>query len=350
MNKLLAVFISLLFISFVFISCDKEELQDQDDTHETDDTQDDDNDDDNDDEVDPAIVFTKTVEEITINSATTGGNITEDGGALVTARGVVLSNNNTPTIEENLLITEDGEGTGEFVSELSGLEPETMYYVRAYATNEAGTAYGDALSFTTIAEEPETVVDIDGNEYSTVIIGEQVWMAENLKTTKYNDGEQIPYTEDDIEWSELREGSYGVYNHDTDLGEIYGAAYNFFAVSTRKLCPVGWRVPDDNDWDILIEFLGGSDVAADKLKETGTEHWNSPNAGATNESGFTALGAGHRYNCGGFNSLGSIAMWWSQDEVNSVSGANRTIYVDYPNVYNYGYNKNGGLSVRCIKK
>lgn len=347
MNKLFQTFITLLFISSVFISCDKEDLQDQDDTHEADDTQDDEtNDDEN---IELATVFTNSIEEITKNSAISGGNITEDGGAQINVRGVVLSNDDPPTAEEHLIMTEDGEGTGEFVSELSELEPETIYYVRAYAINEAGTAYGDILSFTTLAEEPEIVVDIDGNEYLTVVIDEQVWMAENLKTSRYNDGEEIPYTEDDSEWIELREGSYAVYNHDTDLGEIYGALYNFFAVSTKKLCPTGWRVPDDNDWDTLIEFLGGSDVAADKLKEAGTEHWNSPNTGATNESGFTALGAGHRYNCGGFNGMGGVAMWWSQDEVNSVSGANRTIYVDYPNVYNYGYNKNGGLSVRCIK-
>ncbi|MFW5793202.1 MAG: fibrobacter succinogenes major paralogous domain-containing protein [Bacteroidota bacterium] len=348
MKKYLFLLLPLVFsLSFIFISCEKEEIANDDDTHENDDNNDDNEEDD--DEISLAVLTTLDIENVTDTSAISGGNITDDGAAEITSRGIVVCKSESPTLEDNFLFTSEGTGVGEFVSEITGLEPETVYYLRSYAVNEAGTAYGNELSFITQASEPLVVVDIDGNEYETVQIGEQIWMAENLKTTKYNDGEEIPYTEDDIEWSELREGSYAFYNHDSDLGEIYGAFYNFFAVSTKKLCPAGWRVPDDNDWNILIEFLGGSDLAADKLKETGTEHWNSPNTGATNESGFTALGTGHRYNCGGFNSMGSVAMWWSQDEIDSVSGVNRIIYVDYPNVYDYGYNKNGGASVRCVK-
>jgi len=149
---------------------------------------------------------------------------------------------------------------------------------------------------------PEMVTDIDGNSYSTVKIGDQQWMTENLKTTKFNDGSDIPLVTDGTTWINLTTPAYCWYNNDANTyKDAYGGLYNLYTVMTGKLCPVGWHVPSNDEWAILATFLGGNAVAGGKLKETGTTHWFSPNVGATNEAGFNALPTGYRadYN-GGF--------------------------------------------------
>jgi uncharacterized protein (TIGR02145 family) len=146
-------------------------------------------------------------------------------------------------------------------------------------------------SFIHLKEDNNTVKDIDGNVYRTVTIGTQVWMAEDLKTTHYNDGTPIPYVTDHTEWANLKSGAYcwkWSDNNDESDKNIYGAFYNWYATA-EKLCPVGWHVPTDKDWETLVDFCGGWEIAGGKLKEVGTEHWESPNIGATNEFGFTAL-------------------------------------------------------------
>ena len=134
-----------------------------------------------------------------------------------------------------------------------------------------------------------TITDIDGNSYRTVIIGEQEWMGENLKVTRFNDGKEIPYVPEMDEWTRVTGPAYSWYDNDISNKDTYGALYNWFAVSSGKLCPAGWRIPDDSDWEVLTDFLGGLSVAGGKLKETGTSHWTLPNSGATNETGFSAL-------------------------------------------------------------
>ncbi|MBI5010148.1 MAG: fibrobacter succinogenes major paralogous domain-containing protein, partial [Bacteroidia bacterium] len=137
------------------------------------------------------------------------------------------------------------------------------------------------------------VSDIDGNVYQTVTIGTQVWMKENLKTTKLNDGIALPNVIDNAAWAALTTTGYCWYNNDaTTYKSTYGALYNWYAVNTGKLCPIGWHVPSDDEWTLLTTFRGGYSVAGGKLKETGTLHWTSPNTGATNETGFTALPGG----------------------------------------------------------
>ena len=141
-------------------------------------------------------------------------------------------------------------------------------------------------------DDPNIVKDIDGNIYHTVTIGNQVWMVENLKTTRYNDGTAIPNVTDSSVWSKLSTPAYCWYNNDaSSYKATYGALYNWYAVNVQKLCPKGWHVASNAEFYALNSFLDGE---CGKLKEAGTIHWYSPNKGATNETGFTALpGGGH---------------------------------------------------------
>ena len=196
-----------------------------------------------------------------------------------------------------------------------------------------------------------TVTDIDGNTYKTVTIGSQTWMAENLRTTTYNDGTAIANVTDDDEWLALTTGAYCNYNNTTSTDTIatYGRLYNWYAVNTGKLCPTGWHVPSDAEWTELTDYLGGESVAGGKLKETGTTHWNSPNTGATNETGFTALPGGLRYGSRTFGHIGTNGYWWSATEYYAAFAWYRLMYYVISDVYRTSYNKEVGLSVRCVR-
>ena len=197
---------------------------------------------------------------------------------------------------------------------------------------------------------PDPVADIDGNTYKTIEIGNQFWMAENLKTTRFNDGTDIPLTKDASAWAGLTTSGYCWYNNDETLfKDTYGAIYNGFTIATGKLCPAGWHVPDIEEWKTLREFLGDSARAGGKLKEFGTAHWLSPNKGADNSSGFTALPAGIRYFEGTFASILSYTGIWSDTGVSndeewyvSLYYAENTFIIDHRS-------KKHGFSVRCLK-
>jgi len=196
-----------------------------------------------------------------------------------------------------------------------------------------------------------TLIDQDGNVYKTVIIGTQTWMAENLRTTKYNDNTFIPNITSASEWTNLTTGAYNNYKNTTNADTIatYGRLYNWYAVNTGKLAPKGWHVPTEADWSTLTDYLGGEIVAGGKLKETGTTHWSSPNTEATNETGFTALPGGYRWIDGPFYSIGIYCYWWSSTEYSS-NLAVRLATVNYSgNVFNTHNYKNLGNSVRCVK-
>jgi len=204
---------------------------------------------------------------------------------------------------------------------------------------------------TSQAQDISTVTDIDGNTYQTVTIDTRIWMVENLKTTKYNDGTAIPLVAtDNIAWSNLTEPGYCWYNNNQAMyGNTYGALYNWYAVNTGKLCPTGWHVPTDNEWIILTNYLGGESIAGGKLKETDTTHWNSPNTGATNETGFTALPGGYRSVDGNFYYIGFDGYFWSATEL----GVNYAWYQEVM-FYNSGFRllnglKRNGFSVRCLR-
>jgi len=195
-----------------------------------------------------------------------------------------------------------------------------------------------------------TMTDQDGNVYKTVTIGTQIWMAENLRTTKYNDGTAIDNVIDGDEWANLKTGAYCNYNNLTGAKDIatYGRLYNWYAVNTGKLAPVGWHIPSDAEWTQLVNYLGGEDSAGGKLKETGTLHWESPNTEATNETGFTALPGGYRDYHGTYCNNREYGYWWSTSEI--YNSAWRQIMS-----FHYGYFsgnyfvKENGFSVRCVK-
>jgi uncharacterized protein (TIGR02145 family) len=303
------------------------------------------------------ILTTTNLTEITQTTAVSGGNITDDVGDEVTARGVCWSLIQNPTTADSK--TTDGSGTGSFTSNITGLTENTLYYVRAYAVNSEGTAYGNEKSFTT-----QEIKDADGNVYTSVTIGEQVWMAENLKTTKYSDGTPIPNVTDLTEWPNLTTDAYCWYDNKIANKTPYGGLYNWYAVNTGKLCPSGWHVPSDNEWHRLILFLDPnanldnpeSIIAGGKLKEAGTTHWKSPNTGATNEIGFTALPGGYHNEYytsedWSFLEIGEKGMWWSATDDGDPDGGAWFWIMHYTanGVGRDGDSKKMGLSVRCLK-
>jgi uncharacterized protein (TIGR02145 family) len=199
-----------------------------------------------------------------------------------------------------------------------------------------------------------TVTDIDGNVYHTVTIGTQVWMVENLKTTRYNNGISIPLVTDVTAWYNLITPGYCWYNNDINYKDIYGALYDWYTVNTGKLAPTGWHVPSDAEWTILTDFLGGESVAGGKMKtigtiEAGTGLWFAPNTGATNESGFTALPGGNRLYSGVFYDIGNTGFWWSSTETATNTAWYRILNRNFSIFYTYDYAENVGFSVRCVR-
>ena len=200
------------------------------------------------------------------------------------------------------------------------------------------------------------IKDGDGNTYTSVQIGTQVWMAENLNTTKYNDGTPIPNITAAATWAAATTGAYCDYLNTPANSTTYGRLYNWYAVDNnaattvasnggKNVCPTGWHVPSDAEWKKLTDYLGGSAVTADKLKETGTTHWITPNTGATNETGFTALPGGFRdYLGGSYGGIGLNCTWWSSTEAYPTIAFFRQV-----NMYSFTTNKRDGHSVRCIR-
>jgi uncharacterized protein (TIGR02145 family) len=197
------------------------------------------------------------------------------------------------------------------------------------------------------------ITDVDGNSYNTIAIGTQTWMAQNLKTTKYNDGTNIPFVPDSLTWGTLSTPAYCWYNKDeATYKETYGALYNWYTLATGKLCPSGWHIPSNTEWTTLQDYLGGQSIAGGKLKESSTIHWTTPNTGATDEAHFSALPAGARGGTGIFNNLGNYGYFWTNNghsvdplyawgfvlQYNSIA----VIRADY-------YYKRDGFSVRCLK-
>jgi uncharacterized protein (TIGR02145 family) len=192
--------------------------------------------------------------------------------------------------------------------------------------------------------------DGDGNNYSVVRINTQIWMVQNLKTTKYSDGTPIPLVTDS-KWADRITPAYCWYNNDSvAYATPYGALYNWYAVSSgNKLAPKGWHIPSAGELTILTDYYGGDMVAGDKLKESGITHWKSPNIGATNESGFTALPGGIRRNDGPFFDLTKYGIWWSATYYLQFEAWQWTMGYDMDNAHLVSSSTSNGLSVRCIK-
>lgn len=205
-------------------------------------------------------------------------------------------------------------------------------------------------------EEDPIIKDGDGNIYTSVTIGTQVWLKENLKTTKYNDEAAITLVTDKTAWGIATSAAYCWYDNTVSKKDPYGALYNWYAVSTGKLCPSGWHVPSESEWKVLVSFLGGETVAGGKLKTTGTVEggnglWYQPNVDATNETGFSALPGGYRGATGNFFDFGYGGTWWTSTEYPPDHA-----YWFYINNFEGrvgdtedGSLKKDGFSVRCIK-
>lgn len=198
-----------------------------------------------------------------------------------------------------------------------------------------------------IMESIHNLIDTDWNSYKVIKIGNQLWMAENLRTTRFNDGTRIPDVSDSRLWSSLISPGYCLYNNDPGKYKVkYGVLYNGYTISTGKLCPLGWHVPSAEEWTSLTRFCGVN-TAGGKLKEI--NNWMSPNTGATNSSGFAALPGGSRGNLGSFMDAGIRGHWWSSSESDNSNVRNNTMSYSNSDVTGSSDNKQSGLSVRCMK-
>lgn len=290
-------------------------------------------------------ISTSAVTDITTTSATAGGNITSDGGAEVTVRGVCWDTKPNPTVLNPK--TDDGTGTGSFTSSLTGLADGTIYYLRSYATNSAGTAYGSQVVFTTGSN---AVTDADGNIYQTALYDGKVWMTENLRTDKYNNGDPIAEVTNRTDWSALTTGAFVIYNNEVANGTTYAKLYNWYAATdSRGICPVGWHVATDADWTDLVTYLGGEALAGGRMKTTGTTLWQAPNKGATNESGFNGLPGGGRSNTGTFGSVGFYGLWWSSSALNNQFAYYRFLDYSTAAIGKSDSDKRFGYAVRCVR-
>ncbi|MDR3652886.1 MAG: fibrobacter succinogenes major paralogous domain-containing protein [Paludibacter sp.] len=291
------------------------------------------------------VVETKSITAIGSGTATCWGNIPSDPGSAISARGVCWSTKPNPTTSNSKATTI--AGTGNFSVAMSGLTMGTKYYIRCYATNKTGTAYGNQLTFTTL------LVDYDGNTYNTVTIGTQVWMAENLKVTKFRNGNTITNNLDPTTWANLTSPSYCSYDNSAANKTTYGNLYNWSAVNDiRDIAPTGWHVPTQAEWTTLINYLGGASVAGDILKETGNTHWTGSYASATNTSGFTALPGGSivlQNSNYGFYNIGTTGQWWSSSEADSNSAYSWSLSNNSAQAVNVNVAKQSGFSIRCVK-
>ena len=344
-------------------------------------------------------IKTDTITDITFDSAISGGEVFVDGNLRVAKRGVCYSTTPSPTYTENNS-TSDSLGFGKFTSVLTGLSANTTYYVRAYALRYTGqlvnmfadihhinnntnivitdTIYGEVKSFTTkpdprvIVFNPNltygSVTDVDGNAYNTIIIGNQEWMAENLKVTKYQNGENIDNIQDGNQWNATSQGAWVYYGNDSTSNAVFGKLYNYFAVSdTRNVCPTGWKVPSETDWATLEKtvgltaeetsqsgFRGGENSL--KLKETGNAHWLDQNDfmgggsvttnSSTNDAGFTGLPGGYRGTPNGdFGGLNNQGYFWGIPHLSA-----RVLINHNGNIFkNVNDPEQFGMSVRCLK-
>ena len=314
------------------------------------------------------LVVTNGAHTVTEYSAIVGGLVRDDGGSEITSYGVCWDTLPDPDIEGNHKAF--SEGTGPYSTSINNLELSTRYYVRAFAINSTGLAYGNEVVFRT---NDTPLTDIDGNVYPTVKIGEQVWMAKNLVVSRYADGTLVPYIPEQEWWDSLRvdEKGFCYYLNSNRNRDIYGALYSWSAAVNGQdsidpelepiqgVCPDGWHLPSDEEWKELEMHLGMSDREADgeswrgniggKLKSTGRDFWLIPNEGATNETRFSALPAGDRFPKGEFFNLGYSTFYWTSSNYDTEYAWARGLGYLFDSMYRGHQDaKNFGFSVRCV--
>lgn len=279
-------------------------------------------------------VSTKTMSNIGKVYAVSGVNIINNGGAVIISSGVCWSTNSNPTVDLN---TKTINGSGN----ITGLNTSTTYYVRAYATNSGGTGYGNQISFVT-QNSIDTILP-------NITIGTQIWQTTDLSVTTYRDGTPIPTVAGNSAWLNLTTGAYSEGNFERRL-------YNWYTVAgvhdsnpstpNKILAPQGWHIPTDAEWTTLINYLGGASIAGGKMKNTTL--WDSPNTGATNESGFSGLPVGYRSSSSGvWGFTGEIAGWWSKEPNGSVIGRSLSYSSSY--IFLVNDSSSAGYSIRCIR-
>jgi uncharacterized protein (TIGR02145 family) len=314
----------------------------------------------------PSVSTTKpsNIGEVTVQ---VGGMVVDNGGAELVAKGICYSTNHNPSIIDSR--TASGSSIGSWVTIIQGFTPSTTYYVRAYATNIVGTSYGDEMAFRTLNSpySSGTTTDIDGNVYKTINIGNQTWMAENLKTTKYSDGTEIPYITSFDSWQLRNTPAFCWPNNEIANKETYGALYNWFTVNTGKLAPNGWHIATIDDWITLKTYLSNnnyyfgnntSNIAKSLASSFG---WNNSTVAGSigndmsvnNRSLFNAVPSGTRDARRNFTPLGFMAIWWTPN-------------ISYATTASYAYNLSltydqsslsvwdtsvpqYGYAVRCVK-
>ncbi len=315
--------------------------------------------------VNTAIVLTTNS-----TSAIGGGRVDYDGGGAVIVRGYCWSTAHNPTVKDHK--TADGSGIGFFVSTISGLSPNTIYFFRAYATNSSGTSYGREIAFILEIFKGPTITDIDGNVYHTVTIGSQTWMAENLKTTKFRNGDPVPNITEDLGMPKKLYG-YSDYEHDPNYSTIYGRLYDWYVVmDTRNIAPEGWHVPSESEWTTLTDYLSnngygyegsGADIAKSMASKSGWEPSEfmgtvGNDQLSNNSSGFTALPGGGRFLMTGphttagfyFLRIGIEGHWWGTT-IPTMYGQGGSRGIGYEGNALTGFTtiEEDGYSVRCVK-
>ena len=304
----------------------------------------------------PPSVTTATATNISLHSADVEAVVNNEGSSAITTRGVCYSKEMLPTLDDFIIAS--GSGTGVFQVEIILLQSNTTYYVRAYAINETDTAFGNEVSFTTLEDTggcvstDDVVYDYDCNAYDVIQIGDQYWLQQNLKTTHYRNGVEIPTGLSDDKWTTTDKGAYAIYDDMNANDDVYGKLYNWFAVANENgLCPAGWHIPTYTEVLNLELFLGGADAAGGKMKTVLL--WIEPNEGADNSSGFSALPGGQRFfSSGVYGSQGTNAIFWTSSTSANGGGKLGFYYVlshlnsrlERPYL-----DKHGGYSCRCIK-
>lgn len=290
--------------------------------------------------------LTAEVLSISVNAFNIRVIISKDGGDSVSSRGICFSVFPNPTTSNTTIL--NGIGSGSFICKVMGVEPKTVYYVRSFATNRAGTSYGNELIIKTLNE----LIDIDGNSYNVVSIGAQTWMAENLRVTHYQNGDNIPLVVSQVQWDTLHTGAYCTYENTVDQNNIttFGRLYNWHAASDiRNLAPSGWHIPTDSDWKTLVAYVGGDSIAGRILRESGTSHWNISNIQGEDIYGFRALPGGCRGYYAFFTAIGKFGLWWSSTEFDSTAAWEWDMYCQSSRCKGFVAGKSAGYSIRCIK-
>lgn len=299
-------------------------------------------------------VVTSEMTAVGDKSATGGGMVVNNGGGTISACGLCWDTLHDPVRTGNH--TSHPAQPSAFTDSLTGLDTSTVYYVRAYAVNEAGTAYGNEVTFKTSGfPDFGTVSDVDGHKYRVIRIGSMYWLRSNLCVTKYRTGEAIPVVTADNQWKTQTTGAICSYEISGENATRYGLLYNKYAVDNAKgICPEGWHVPSRDEWLQLAEMLGGPATAGGHLKsrgtiEEGTGLWYAPNSGATDSVGFSSLPGGYRINYGTFYSLGNVAFFWTSSDSTAVYGWNMILDANNAELQSYFNPRAAGFSVRCTK-